>query len=89
MILGIKKINVIFLGKFFLLKFFRFKMELVDFVVFFKLFKELLLLNDLLVMNIKFDLNGDKVVLVIIINLCKCGIKVDGFMLMFCFKKIC
>lgn len=34
-IFGMKKINVIFFGKFFYFKFFKYKMEFVDFVVFF------------------------------------------------------
>lgn len=64
-------------------------MEPADFAALSKPFKEPLLLNDLPVMNIKPDLNADKVVPVAITNPRKCGIKADGFTLMFCPKKIC
>lgn len=62
-------------------------MEPADFVALSKPFKEPLLLNDLPVMNIKPDLNADKVVPVTITNPRKCGIKADGFTLMFVPKK--
>lgn len=86
---GTKKTNAIPLGKSLSLKFSRFKMEPADFVALSKPFKEPLLLNDLPVMNIKPDLNAAKVVPVTITNPRKCGIKADGFTLMFCPKKIC
>lgn len=84
---GTKKTNAIPLGKSLSLKFSRFKMEPADFVALSKPFKEPLLLNDLPVMNIKPDLNADKVVPVTITNPRKCGIKADGFTLMFVPKK--
>lgn len=84
---GTKKTNAIPLGKSLSLKFSRFKMEPADFVALSKPFKEPLLLNDLPLMNIKPDLNADKVVPVTITNPRKCGIKADGFTLMFVPKK--
>ena len=59
---GTKKTNAIPSGKSLSLKFSRFKMEPADFVALSTPFKEPLFLNDLPVMNIKPDLNADKVV---------------------------
>lgn len=59
---GTKKTNAIPSGKSLSLKFSRFRMEPEDFVALSTPFKEPLLLNDLPVINIKPDLNADKVV---------------------------
>ena len=65
---GTKKTNAIPSGKSLSLKFSKFKMEPADFVALSKPFKEPLQLNDLPMMNIKPDLDADKVVPVTITN---------------------
>lgn len=74
---GTKKTNAIPSGKSLSLKFSRFKMEPADFVALSKPFKEPLFLNDLPVMNIKPDLDTDKVVPVTITNPRKFCVRAD------------
>lgn len=85
---GTKKTNAIPSGKSLSLKFSRFKMEPADFVALSKPFKEPLFLNDLPVMNIKPDLDADKVVPVTITNPRKCCVRAErGVLLVLCFLK--
>lgn len=72
---GTKKSNAIPSGKSLSLKFSKFKMEPANFVALSKPFERSLLLNDMPILNIKPDLDADKIVPVTITNPRKCKVK--------------
>ena len=75
---GTKKSNAIPSGKSLSLKFSKFKMEPANFVALSKPFERSLLLNDMPILNIKPDLDADKIVPVTITNPRKCKVKSIG-----------
>lgn len=84
---GTKKTNAIPPGKSLSLKFSKFKMEPADFVALSKPFKEPLLLNSLPIMNIKPNLDADKIVDVTITNPSKPSINVFSYVAIYIYQQ--